>query len=394
VSFSEALASGGSGRKIAQALVLTGATRNAVRRVDGRRDLYWFQVRPSGNDAVTVALTSAGACGGAAAVCTSDGRALSNAPTATIQGPPSLAVQDAEAEEGPNAALAFTVELSRAASDTVTVDYATSDVTAVAGDDYTAASGTLTFSAGETSKTVSVSVPVLDDAHDDDGETLTLSNPSGAWLSDATATGTIENSDPLQKMWLSRFGRTVALQTVQALEGRFAVGSDASPRMTMTVAGQSMDLSRIGDDKALAETITGLARAFGAPGATSGDMAANDNDLFARPGIGGARDGTGISAPGQPVTGRDLLLGSSFHFTTGETSGLGGAMTGWGKVLSGGSGSSFGGGLSFTSETATGVLGMDWERDRLLVGVALSRSVEKGSAAFDHTGLQYDRAAP
>ncbi|MCY4479364.1 MAG: hypothetical protein OXB97_05685 [Rhodospirillales bacterium] len=36
------------------------------------------------------------------------------------------------------------------------------------------------------------------------------------------------------------------------------------------------------------------------------------------------------------------------------------------------------------------MLGMDWERDRLLVGVALSRSVEKGSAAFDRTGLQYD----
>ena len=148
VLFSEALAAGGSGRKIAQALALTGATRGDVRRVDGRRDLYWFQLRPSGNGAVTVSLASTGACGGAAAVCTSDGRALSNVPEATIAGPPSLSVADAEVEEGANAALAFTVALSRAASGSVTVDYATSDGSATAGDDYTAASGTLTFSRG------------------------------------------------------------------------------------------------------------------------------------------------------------------------------------------------------------------------------------------------------
>ncbi len=367
-----------------------GRIERAKRTEQGSEQGFELTIEPSGNAAVTLALaTPLPACGQPGAVCASGGRSLTGPVTATIQGPPSLAVQDAEADEGLNASLAFTVELSRAASGTVTVDYATSDVTAVAGDDYTAASGTLSFAAGETSKTVSV--PVLDDAHDDDGETLTLtlSNPSGAWLSDATATGTITNSDPLQKMWLSRFGRTVALQTIQALEGRFAIGSDASPRMTMTVAGQSMDLSRIGDDKALAETMTGLARTFGAPGAP-GAPVANDDDRFARHGIGGSWNEAVALAPAQPVTGRDLLLGSSFHFTTGEASGLGGAMTGWGKVLSGGSSSSSGGGLSFTSETATGVLGMDWERDRLLVGVALSRSVEKGSAAFDQTGLQYD----
>ena len=75
--------------------------------------------------------------------------------------------------------LAFAVTLSRAPSGTVTVDYATADGTATAGSDYTARSGTLTFAAGETGKTVSV--PVLDDAHDEGSETLTLtlSSPSG-----------------------------------------------------------------------------------------------------------------------------------------------------------------------------------------------------------------------
>ena len=207
--------------------------------MDGRRDLYRFQLRPSGNGAVTVSLASTGACGGAAAVCTSDGRALSNVPEATIAGPPSLSVADAEVDEGPNAALAFAVSLSRAASGPVTVDYATSDVTATAGDDYTAASGTLTFAAGETEKTVSVAV--LDDAHDDDGETLTLtlSNPSGAWLSDATATGTIHNDDRMVEAWLGRFGRTVADQVLDAVEGRMTAAR--TPGVEASLAGQRVD---------------------------------------------------------------------------------------------------------------------------------------------------------
>ena len=84
-----------------------------------------------------------------------------------------------------------------------------------AGVDYTAASGTLTFLAGETEKTVQVAI--LDDAHDHGGETLTLtlSNPVPAAyvrLGDATATGTIWNSDDAQRAWLARFGRTVAEQ--------------------------------------------------------------------------------------------------------------------------------------------------------------------------------------
>ena len=49
--------------------------------------------------------------------------------------------------------------------------------TATAGSDYTAVSGTLTFAAGETEKTVSV--PVLDDADDGCSETLTRSTARG-----------------------------------------------------------------------------------------------------------------------------------------------------------------------------------------------------------------------
>lgn len=87
---------------------------------------------------------------------------------------------------------------------------------------------------------------------------------------------------------------------------------------------------------------------------------------------------------------REFLLGSSFHVTAGKASGPGGAMTGWGKTLAGSSSASPGGGLTFTSETVTKVLGMDWERDNLLLGLALSESVEMGGAGFAPTGAEYD----
>ena len=84
------------------------------------------------------------------------------------------------------------------AVDPVTVDYATSDGTAIAGTNYQSTSGTLTFNKGELSKTFDVSVT-------DDGLygpntqfTATLSNPTGgATIGTAdTATVTVNNVDP------------------------------------------------------------------------------------------------------------------------------------------------------------------------------------------------------
>ena len=75
------------------------------------------------------------------------------------------------------------------------MDYATSDGTAQAGSDYTAASGKLTFNAGDTSQTVQVTVLTDQEDESDETLTLTLSNPSQATLDDATATGTIEDGE-------------------------------------------------------------------------------------------------------------------------------------------------------------------------------------------------------
>jgi subtilisin family serine protease len=89
-----------------------------------------------------------------------------------------------------------TVRLSAASDLEVRVDYATADGTALAGADYTPASGTLIFAPGETSKTFTVTL--LDDAIKEPNETvkLALSNPANAGLgSPSAATVTIQNDD-------------------------------------------------------------------------------------------------------------------------------------------------------------------------------------------------------
>ncbi|MBI4142794.1 peptidoglycan-binding protein [Candidatus Uhrbacteria bacterium] len=89
-----------------------------------------------------------------------------------------------------------TVTLSAASEQTVTVDYATANGTAASGSDYTAASGTLTFTAGQTSKTADVTI--ANDTLNEANETFTIaiSNPSNATLGATTThTYTINDDD-------------------------------------------------------------------------------------------------------------------------------------------------------------------------------------------------------
>jgi hypothetical protein len=107
-------------------------------------------------------------------------------------GTPALTIDDRSVPEGGAANAAFRVSLSFASPDTITVGYATADGSAVAGNDYTARSGTLTFSPGR--RYHSVHVPILTDAFGEGAETftVTLSSPTNASLARAQATGTIE----------------------------------------------------------------------------------------------------------------------------------------------------------------------------------------------------------
>ena len=112
----------------------------------------------------------------------------------TVGTTPLLTITGGKAKEGDETSIAFTVTLDPAATGSVSVDYATADGTAESGKDYTAASGTLTFGAGETRKTIAVEI--ADDVVNESDETftVTLSHASAeADLERKTATGTIEN---------------------------------------------------------------------------------------------------------------------------------------------------------------------------------------------------------
>ena len=117
----------------------------------------------------------------------------------TVSPPPTAAISDVSLTEGNagSSTATFNVTLSSAPAGAVTMSYATANGTAIAGSDYTAASGTVSFAAGETTKTISVSV--LGDTTDEITETfvVNLSSPVGATIADAQGLGTIiDNDDP------------------------------------------------------------------------------------------------------------------------------------------------------------------------------------------------------
>ena len=372
-----------------------GDVKQAQRKVQGSNRTWTITVEPEGWGDVSLTLPGGRACTHSGGICTADDRRLSNSPSATVQGPAALSVADASATEGTDATLDFAVSLDRASTLTVTVDYATSDGTATAGDDYTATSGTLTFAPGDVATTVSV--PILDDVHDDGGETLTLtlSNASNARIADGTATGTIENSDPIPKAWLARFGRTVADHVVDAVAARLEGSSGGGSQVTLggqripvdgVSSGASPGGSSGGDlrESAAADTLAAFADRISGEGAGTGSGTA-----WARWDDGGEDAAKRRESRG--LTERELLLGNSFVLALGgaEANGTGTAWTAWGRAVA----SRFDGeadGLVLDGDVTTFTFGADAARGRWLGGVALAHSTGEGGfrdhADGDHAG--------
>ena len=297
---------------------------------------------------------------------------------------PAVATERSIAREGRDDAVVFTVTLSHAAREAVSVDWATADgrgpwggaATATAGADYIASSGTLRFAAG--TRQQKVRVPILDDAIDEGGEyfLLRFSNPQGATLATRETQGLIWNDDHLQSMWLSRFGRTVGSQVTDAVSGRLEGG--LAPGAHATLAGQPLDLSKADDGKALATVLTGFAQAFGAPSAPPSD----EDDPFA------LTRGPSAAATADAPTERELLLGSAFHLA-GKGEGSGPVLAAWGRVAHGsfdGEAASDAGRLGLDGAVVTGTLGADADWGRMLAGVAISFSDGEGTFADSGAG--------
>ncbi|WP_020473137.1 Calx-beta domain-containing protein [Zavarzinella formosa] len=111
--------------------------------------------------------------------------------------PATISVLDSTGFEGKTGdnSIVFQITLSEPSDDTVSVDYATTDGTAIAVSDYTALTGTATFAPGETSQLVTVAVTGDRDIEPDETFGITLSNPVNATIDDGDAVITITNDD-------------------------------------------------------------------------------------------------------------------------------------------------------------------------------------------------------
>ena len=305
---------------------------------------------------------------------------------------PTISVADAKAKEGEDASAVFEVSLSRAfttGEHSVTVNYATADGTAKAGEDYTAASGTLTFGAGESSKTVSVAV--IDDAHDEGSETFTftLSNAAGAHIGDGQATGTIENKDLMPAALLARFGRATAEQVVEQIEERMTAQRERG--FTARLAGREL---RPGSERDFALGFLsqfapagtgpeGAATMGGGPLATGVDATRADAagaDTSGLGGLTGLGGGAGGRSPaggahdgglfGSLAPGGDLLSSSEFELNRASH---GGTLSVWSRS----SRSYFTGmeeALSLNGDVRTTMFGADWARGPLTLGLSVGHT--------------------
>ena len=364
---------------------------------------------------------------------------------------PKVSVADARVHEAAGATLDFAVTLSAPPPGPVTVDYRTVDASAKAGEDYEARAGTLAFAAGETEKTLRVTV--LDDAVDEGEEKMVvvLDPGPGVARGDRLATGTIENHDPMPRALLARFGRTAAVHVVEHVEerleaprapgfrGRFAGrelrpgmerdmalgflrqlqgmagagsrGADsmgagpmgvASPMGAAPAAGAAtlgMSGPAGGGGRPVASAPLGGAAAMGRTGGAL-SMGAGRMGTAAGP-LGGAAPTGGGSGPDDGfdrgrllrmgLGGGDVLTGSDFAMNR-ET--RGGILSFWSR----GAQSRFAGregALSLGGDVRTTMFGADYARGPLVAGLSLSNSrglgeytgASGGQVASSVTGL-------
>ena len=241
--------------------------------------------------------------------------------------------------------LHFTIKLSRALDENVCYDFETLGTgTAREGEDFAQRPKSTSWQpAGVTEWTEFVYI--FDDSIADSGETVKVRISDAELCNDASktitisrgeATGTITNSDPIPAAWLARFGRTVAEQVIDAVEGRMEAAW--APGTEVNLAGQRVGAAGAPEGQAPIETDMDLMMAALGGRTTSEEVRGSGGNLAAweadvtrlRPGSGGAGPGLRAEGAGDPegtnrhplqgrgMTERELLLGSSFSFATGD----------------------------------------------------------------------------
>ena len=289
------------------------------------------------------------------------------------EGDAGLSVADAELHNGAKM-LGFVVSMDRSRDVAVTVDYASEDGSARAGEDYVAVSGTVTLQAGETSTMVEVEVLPAPHLTDVRMLTLKLSNATNAVIDDALATGSIARGSDLAKVWLAKFGRTASDHVAQQIARRVE-GTEHNSQLTM--AGRRMDhllTGNIGLGNSISTistrslALTATSRLTGLAQGTHYQDSYGDASL----------PHLGLELPNF----RDALRNTSFNFvggsSTGDQSSARRSWSVWGSTtntnLSGGADN-----LALDGSVLTATAGMDRQWDWFMLGLAVARSVGESS---------------
>lgn len=219
--------------------------------------------------------------------------------------PPSFSINDLSISEGNSGTktLTFTVTRSGNTSASASVSYATQNGTATAPADYTATNGTLSFAAGQSTKTVNVLIK--GDTLDEANETfkVNLSAPTNASIAKATGVGTITDDDASPSLTIADASITEGDSGTQNLN--FTVTLSAASGQTVLVNAVTANGSATSpaDYTATSKTLTfspggALTQTFSVP--VKGDVLDEDSETFY----------VVLSSPANAVIGRGRASGT------------------------------------------------------------------------------------
>ena len=171
---------------------------------------------------------------------------------------PTVSIADASGDEGNfgSRSLSFVVSLSAAAQQTTIVRYQTVDGTAtVAGSDYGAASGTISFRPGQRTATIAVGIRGDRIAESDETFQVVLSSATGATLGRATGTGTIRDDDSVSRS-VTVTGPQSGVNEGLAATFTFRLSTAATAPVTVSYATSNLTASSASDYTAATGSLT------------------------------------------------------------------------------------------------------------------------------------------
>jgi len=204
------------------------------------------------NEALTVSLSSPDTSGSTISTPDATTIIINDEPLPTVKVNP---ITLTEGSTGGTTNANFVVYLNYASPQALTVDFATANGTATAGSDYTGTSGTLTFSPGQLSKTVAVSIASETLYEANENFTFNLSNAINATVGTSSVLGTITNDD------LTLVGGSGADVLVAGSENNTLIGNGGADTLTggpgndryvynaMGDGGDTITDFRVGQDK-------------------------------------------------------------------------------------------------------------------------------------------------